>query len=95
MDNFITWEMFNVFATLGAVVFMVVEFIKELGPLAVFKTKYLSWIVAFLLILLSNIVLGTFVFVDVFLYALSAIAVSLSANGLYDFNKTVIDKKDM
>ena len=86
MENFITWEMFSVFATLGAVVFMVVEFVKELKPFVLIKTKYLSWIIAFLLIMVSNIVLGSFVFVDVFLYALSAIAVSLSSNGLYDFN---------
>ena len=94
MDNFITWEMITVFATLCSIVFMVVEFIKELKPFSLIKTKYLSWIVAVILIVVSNLVLNTFVFVDIILYMLSAIAVSSSANGLYDFNKKVLDEKE-
>lgn len=89
MDTFITWEMLATFSVLASIVFMIVEFIKELPLFINIKTKYLSWFVAFGLIFISNIVLNTFSFVDILLYCISAIAISLTANGLNDFNKKV------
>ena len=94
MDTFISWDMLATFSILASIVFMVTEFIKEIPIFAWLKTKYLSWIIALLLILISNIVLGTFVFVDLILYSISAIEVSLTSNGLYDFNKKVLDEKE-
>lgn len=89
MDTFISWEMLATFSVLASIVFMIVEFIKELPLLIGLPTKYVSWFIAFLLIVISNLVLKTFVLVDVILYGISAIAISLTANGLYDFNKKV------
>lgn len=89
MDTFISWEMLATFSVLASIVFMVVEFIKELPLFVRLQTKYVSWFIAFLLIVISNLVLKTFVLVDVILYGISAIAISLTANGLYDFNKKV------
>ena len=89
MDTFISWEMLATFSVLASIVFMIVEFIKELPPFVGLQTKYVSWFIAFLLIVISNLVLKTFVLVDVILYGISAIAISLTANGLYDFNKKV------
>ena len=89
MDTFISWEMLATFSVLASIVFMIVEFIKELPLVVELKTKYVSWFIAFLLIVISNLVLKTFVLVDVILYGISAIAISLTANGLYDFNKKV------
>lgn len=89
MDTFISWEMLATFSVLASIVFMIVEFIKELPLFIRLQTKYVSWFIAFLLIVISNLVLKTFVLVDVILYGISAIAVSLTANGLYDFNKKI------
>lgn len=89
MDTFISWEMLATFSVLASIVFMIVEFIKELPLFIRLQTKYVSWFIAFLLIVISNLVLNTFVLVDVILYGISAIAISLTANGLYDFNKKV------
>lgn len=89
MNEFITWETLAIFASLVTVVFGITEFIKEIPYIKLLKTKYLSWIIAFVLITVSNIVLKTFVPVDIFLYAISAIFVSTSANGLSDFNNPV------
>jgi len=94
MDKFITWDMLTTFSVLASIVFMITEFVKELTIFSKFKTKYLSWFVAFILITIANLVLNTFVPIDIVLYCISAIAVSLTANGLYDFNKKVLNEKE-
>ena len=86
MEQFITWEILTTYATFVTIVFMVVEFIKELKYIKKIKTKYLSFIVAFILLSITNLVIGTFNFVDLILYALSSISISLGANGLSNFN---------
>lgn len=86
MEQFITWETLTTYATFISVVYMVVEFTKELGFIKNIPTKYWSFIVAFLLLTIVNAVMGTFKFVDLILYALSSISISLGANGLSNFN---------
>lgn len=87
MEGFITWEMLRDYSLLLGIVFMIVEFTKELPIVKNIKTKYFSAMVSFSLLLLSNIEGLTFRFWDIVLYALSAIAISLAANGLANFNK--------
>ncbi len=86
MEQFFTWETLTTYATFVTTVFMVVEFIKEVKYVKKIKTKYLSFIVAFVLMCITNYVLKTFELIDVFLYALSSMAISLGANGLSNFN---------
>lgn len=87
MDNFISWDILTTYASFVTIVFMIVEFTKELKFVKKIKTKYWSFIVAFILLSITNLVLGTFEFVDLVLYALSGISISLGANGLNNFNK--------
>lgn len=87
MEQFVSWDILTTYATFVTIVFMVVEFVKELKYLKKIKTKYLSFIVAFILLTVTNLVMGSFRAVDVILYALSAISISLGANGLSNFNK--------
>jgi len=94
MENFVTWEMLAVYTSLVTIVYMVVEFIKELSWLSVIRTKYLAWFVAFTLITITNMVLGSFAYIDIILYALTAISISLASNGLHDFNRKVLDEKE-
>ena len=89
MDSFITWEMLLGYTTFVGIVFMVVEFTKELSIIKKLPTKYWSAFVSFVLMLITNIVLNTFKLEDLLLYALSSISISLGANGLSTFN----DKK--
>lgn len=86
MEQFITWDILTTYATFVTIVFMVVEFIKELKYIKNIPTKYLSFIVAFILLTITNIVVGNFKATDIILYALSGISISLGANGLSDFN---------
>ncbi len=89
MDSFITWEMLLGYTTFVGIVFMVVEFTKELPIINKIPTKYWSAFISFVLMLITNIVLHTFKIEDLLLYVLSSISISLGANGLSAFN----DKK--
>jgi len=91
IEAFVTWQMLATFGTLITITFAIVEVIKELPFLKDMKTKHLAIITAFILIALTNFVIGTFVIIDLVLYAISAIFVSMSANGLSDYNN-VVDK---
>ena len=87
MDNFITWDVLVNYTTFVSIVYMVVEFTKTLPIVKKIPTKYWSFITSFVLIIMTNLAVGNFIIKNVLLYALSSIAISLSANGLSDFNK--------
>ena len=94
MDAFITWDILSSYTTFVSIVYMVVEFTKELKFIKKIPTKYFSFIVSFILLLLANIVNNSFCRVDIVLYIFTAISISLGANGLNDFNgKKVNDGK--
>jgi len=92
MDMFVTWESLAIFGSLVTINFSIVEFIKELPLVRLLKTEYLSWVIAFALITITNLVLKSFVATDMILYAISAIFISTSGNGISVFNNH-IDKR--
>ncbi len=87
MNEFVTWEMLVNYSTLVTIVFMVVEFTKNLRIFNILPTKYYSAIISIILIVLTHLQAGTFELWDIVLYVLSGIVISLSANGLSDFNR--------
>ena len=87
MEQFITWEMLNTYTSFVAIVYMVVEFTKGLPLIKKIPTKYWSFIITFILLTIVNLVIGSFKGVDIVLYILSAVSISLGANGLSNFNK--------
>ena len=95
MDNFISWEMLLTYGSLITITFMVVEFTKELKWAKKFKTKHWSFMIAFILIALSNAYLiidgkaSTYTLINIPLWILSAMAISLTSNGLSDYNNPV------
>ena len=50
MDNFLTWEVLLTFSGLVGAVYMVVEFTKEIPIIKKIPTKYWSWIIALILL---------------------------------------------
>ena len=86
MDNFITWSVLRTYASFIAIVFMVVEFTKEMKFIKKIKTQYWSFIVSFILLTIVNYVDGDFKWIDLILYVLSSISISLGSNGLSNFN---------
>ena len=87
MDTFLTWEVLLTFSGLVGAVYMVVEFTKEIKFINKIPTKYWSFFIAVFLIMMTNVVTGSFNYKDIVLYLLNSIVVSLSSNGLNDFNK--------
>lgn len=87
MDTFLTWEVLLTFSGLVGAVYMVVEFTKEIQLIKKIPTRYWSYFIALFLLIATNLVTGTFNYKDIILYLLNAIVVSLSSNGLNDFNK--------
>lgn len=90
MDSFLTWEVLLTFSGLVGAVYIVVEFTKEIRLINKVPTKYWSFFVALFLLIVTNLVIGQFVYKDIVLYILNAIVISLSSNGLNNFNQ---DKK--
>ena len=87
MENFLTWEVLRTYASFVSIVYMVVEFTKGIKFIKKIPTKYWSFFVAFLLLIIINLVMKNFKLVDLVLYALTAISISLGSNGLSDFNR--------
>lgn len=92
MNNFLTWETLATYTSFISIVFMVVEFTKEMKFINKIPTKYWSFIISVILLIMVNLVKNTFRPVDIVLYVLSSISISLGSNGLSNFNKQ--DKKE-
>ncbi|MBQ2870430.1 hypothetical protein IJE86_01885 [bacterium] len=86
MNEFLTWEVLLTFTGLVTTTYMVTEFTKEIPLIKKLPTKYWSYIIALILLFAVNLVTGSFKYEDIVLYLLNAIPVSLSANGLNNFN---------
>lgn len=87
MDSFVTWDILKDFATFLSILFMVVTFTKELPFVKKIPTKYWSAFISFVLLIIVNLHDGTFTYWNLIIYALSSIMISLTGNGLADFNK--------
>lgn len=85
MDNFITFDMLATWVSFVSITLGVTQFLKEIKILKKIPTKYLSFMIALILIVITNLALGTFRFIDVTLYVISAIFAGMNANGVYDF----------
>lgn len=94
MEGFLTWDILLTFSGLVSSVYMVVEFTKELPLIRKMNTRYWSFIIALILIILTNVVVGTYKSVDIVLYALTSMSISLSSNGLSDFSKGLKKNKN-
>ena len=90
MDGFITWNNLLDYATFVSILYMVVEFTKNLAFVKKIPTKYWCWIVSFVMILITNLATNNFQLKDIMLYMISSVAISLGANGLSDFQKKVV-----
>lgn len=95
--GFVTWDMLKEFATLSSIVFMVTMFTKELKFIKNIPTKYYSAIVALLLVIGSNLHFKTFKILDLLIYALTAMLISLNANSINDFHleKSIKQKEEI
>lgn len=94
LNDFLTWEVLLTFTGLVTATHMVTEFTKELPLIKKMPTKYWSYLIALTLLISVNIVCGSFKYEDILLYLVNSIPVSLSANGLKDFNNNLKKKEE-
>lgn len=96
MNDFISWINLQDYVTFVGIVVAIVQVTKDIKFIKKIATKYWSILVAFILIILTNIKFDTFQWFDLVIYLISSIFISLSANGVYDFkvDKKIEQKKD-
>lgn len=87
MNEFLTWNTLISYTNFISIVYMIVEFTKEMKNIKNIPTKYWSFIISFILLIISHLVLKTFEIKDILLYILSSISISLGSNGLSEFNQ--------
>lgn len=96
MDKFFTYEMLMTYATCVTAVFGVTQFIKAIPGIKKIPTKYVSFLVAIIIVTLSNIATGQFKVSNILLYILSSVFISMNSNGIYDFDtKSKEEKKEI
>jgi hypothetical protein len=73
-------------------IFMITEYLKDLKFINIIPTKYLSSLIALILLITVSFQSGNFTLWNIPLFLLNAIMISLTANGLSNFNKTMVRK---
>lgn len=91
MNDFLTWGYVSTFAGLVFCTSMVVEFLKELKYLKAIPTRYFTCIVAVVLLVLSSIFTGSFMFNNIPLIFLNGILITYTATGGKDFHKKKVN----
>ena len=86
MDKFFTYEMLMTYATCVTAVFGVTQFIKEIPGIKKMPTKYVSFFISIIIVVLTNIATNQFKIANILLYVLSSVFISMNANGIYDFD---------
>lgn len=94
MNTFFTFGMLKNYATVVASVFATTQFIKGLPIIKKIPTKYISFIIAMIIVVITNIASNTFKLIDLLPYFLTSIIISMNANGIYDFDNKYKEIKE-
>lgn len=92
--SFFDWSYLGTFAGALAAVALITELIKELPALKKVPTQFVSWALAFVILILAHLFTGTLSAQNAALSVLNGAMVSLAANGGYAALKRVIGSKD-
>lgn len=92
--SFFDWTYLGTFAGALAAVALITELIKELPALKKVPTQFVSWALAFIILILAQLFMGTLSAQNAVLSVLNGAMVSLAANGGYAALKRVMGGKD-
>lgn len=84
MSEFFTWEFIGTFAGIGVFTGVIVQFIKKYIPI---PTQILSWIVAFVGLILAQLFTNTLSLSMAILDVFNAILIGAATSGAYDTAK--------
>ncbi len=92
--SFFDWTFLGTFAGALAAVALITELIKGLPALKKVPTQFVSWVLAFVILILAQLFTGTLSAQNAVLSVLNGAMVSLAANGGYAALKRVMGGKD-
>lgn len=92
--SFFDWSYLGTFAGALAAVALITELIKELPALKKVPTQFVSWALAFIILILAQLFTGTLSAQSAVLCVLNGAMVSLAANGGYAALKRMMGGKD-
>ena len=92
--SFFDWTFLGTFAGALAAVALITELIKELPALKKVPTQFVSWVLAFVILSLAQLLTGTLSAQIAVLSVPKGAMVSLAANGGYAALKRVMGGKD-
>lgn len=92
MENFLSWDILLTFSGCVAGTVFLTEWLKKI--FVKLPAQLVSFIIAGLILVVGHIATGTFVWAEVPLYLMNAVAVSLSANGGFDLLKKAFGKTE-
>lgn len=84
-EDFLTIDYIGTFMGTVVVTMLLVQFFKELPGIRKIPTKYFTFIVAFVNILLCSILTNTFHLSNLYLIFINAMLVTFTSTGGYDF----------
>ena len=96
-SDFLTIDYISTFMGTVVVTMLIVQFLKELPGIKKIPTKYFTFIVAFLNILICSFITGNFAVSNLYLMLINAMLVTFTATGGYDFaikSVTIKNEKD-
>ncbi len=94
MENFLTWEFLASFAGCVAATSVITQFLKNLSFLKNIATQWVSYFVAFILLLGATYFTGALTWASGALIPFNAILIALSANGTYSAIVRATTKKN-
>ena len=84
MNDFLTWDMLSTYAGAVLAVTLVTQYVKGVGFVDRLPTRFVSYVVAVILMLAAMLFTGGFTWSAFALTFVNGVVVSLAANGAYD-----------
>ncbi len=84
MNEFFTWTMLSTYAGATLATSIITQFIKGVGFIDKIPTRFVSYAIALVLLIVANAIQGTQTLSAYVLCVINAVIVSLASNGAFD-----------
>lgn len=88
MTEFMTWELLATYSGAILAVTLITQFVKGVGFIDAIPTRFVSYVIAVVVLILANVFTGEFSLSTAILSLINGVLVSLAANGTYDLCTT-------
>lgn len=84
MNDFFTWNLLGTYSGAILAATLITQFVKGVGFIDRIPTRFVSWIVAVIVLILAQLFTATLSWSSAIMTLLNAVVVSLASNGTYD-----------